>query len=73
MRDPNETGELTSESRAARGTADTVKMIDPQGHTCDVSLRHQKDDEKVIDEKLAAGWAFATAPAEQPADEAVDA
>ena len=64
MRDPNESGELTAESRAAAGTAATVKMVDPQGNLCDVSLRHQKDGgTSVVDEKLAAGWTFPAEPA----------
>jgi hypothetical protein len=67
MRDPNESGELTAESRAARGTAEVVEMIDPSGNRCSVSVRHQKDGgTKVIDEKLAAGWVFADLQPEQP-------
>ncbi len=70
MRDPNKLpGELTAETRAARGTADTVEMVDPSGNRCAVSLRHHesnKSKDKVILEKLDAGWTFPP-PAEPPA------
>lgn len=59
MRDPNKLpGELTAETRAARGTSDSVEMIDPSGNRCEVSLRHHKDKDKVILEKIEAGWSF---------------
>lgn len=63
MRDPDKLpGELTAETRAARGTSDTVEMVDPSGNRCAVSLRHHASDkskDKVINEKLEAGWTFA--------------
>lgn len=55
----NTPSELTAETRAQLGTAETVDMVDPQGNTCSVSVRHQKDHgQKAIRQKLDAGWSF---------------